>query len=148
MWFNDENKLETLAASQERLTWAEAGAYDQFYEIEQKLPKGLRDHSRIGALLIAEMKGTEGKNCWMAPVEGHKKILGPNNHVKLLEKTGEEFFDGKWADTTYEMVEKRLEFYIWLEPRKEASKEELSLSTRIKGMYRLARHKLFGKKPN
>lgn len=148
MWFFDEEILEALSTSSTRTAWAETGAYEQFYEIERKLPKDLRDRSRIGALLIAEMHGTDGKNCWMIPVEGHKKILGPQNHVKLLEKSGEVFFEGQWGHIDFKQIETREEFYIWLAPREQATKAPIGFMMRVKGAFRLARHKLLGKKKN
>lgn len=143
-WQTDQTELLKLETDSLRKDWMESKAYDAYFDMEWKMPKAMRNPSRMGALGIFEMTGTEGKNCWMVPIEGHKKLLSPQAAVQLLEKDGTVFFDGKWSEVDNTAIQSRTEFFIWLKP-KDREEAELSFTTRLKGLYRLTKHKIFGK---
>lgn len=139
-WYLEATLIE-LFSKPERTLWAEEGAYDQYYQIQHTLPKELKNPQRLGALVVAEVRGIEGKHFWMLPIEGHKKLLGPKNEVKLIEGTGVVFFEGIWNDVNPEWISTRAEFFVWVKPREEASKDSLPLHLKIKGFIRYLLHK-------
>lgn len=138
--------MNTIENSDTRRNWCETGAYDHFYDLERSLPKHLRDRARVGAVFTSEMLGTEGKNLWLFPVEGHKKILAPKSKVSLFTKTGEIFYDGLWENCSEALLLRHEEFYIWLKPIENREESQPSLGQRVKGLGRLVRHKIIGRR--
>lgn len=142
LWFQTEEWLEKLGADDTRSDWNEWGAGQHFNTLQKKLPRELQDRTRTGSLSIGEIEGAEGRHCWVSPIEGHRKILGSRNQVKLFDKDGTIFFDGLWSETTPEMILERKEFFIWLAPRPEANQAKASAKDKLIGAYRLIKHKL------
>ena len=140
-WYLSDALIQKIESSAARKQWCETGAYDHFYELEGELPIHLRDRGRMGALFVSEMLGTDGKNLWLFPVEGHKKILKPKSQVGLLSKTGELFFEGHWETCSEELVLKHEEFFVWLKPLENREKASFSFIQKVQGLSRLLKHK-------
>lgn len=118
-WSDDEALKKHLSESATRQQWAEDGALSCFSKLMPQLPEALRSKDRIGPLEFAEIRGTEGRACWMVPLDGsarYGKILGQNHTVKLVDPQGQVFFEGRWGDTTRELIEKHQEFFVWVAP--------------------------------
>lgn len=141
-WYSNDALIQRFEASPDRKEWCENGAYEHFFDLEWQLPTERKDRARVGALFVAEMTGTEGKNFWFFPVEGHKKILAPKSDIALFLKTGEIFFEGQWSGCSEEIITKNLEFYVWLKPIANRETVKPSLTQKVKGLFRLAKHKI------
>ena len=139
-WYDDQNLLETLKAKIDESEWAEWQAASTFRKIDKHLPKELRDRTRIGALLIEAIEGTEGLSCWMTPVEGYKKLLAPESTVRMLDAQGKILFEGKWKETTAAHVLENPNLFVWLAPKSGRAEAKLPFYLRIKGMFRLLRN--------
>jgi hypothetical protein len=140
MWFSDEKYLSVIKEDPVRQDWTEWEAGQCFSQIVQKLPKPLRDRARVGTLSVREIQGSEGEQCWMVPIEGYPKILGPKNRITLFDASGKIFFDGAWGETTPQLVLENPKFFLWLPPRE--GQEKFAITDRAKGFFRLLRHKM------
>jgi len=140
-WVLEEQKIVELSLQQERIDWAENGAFDGFYEIQEKLLPRYQDRTRIGALGFKPIPGSEGLQAWLFPVEGHPKILGTRNPIEILGKDGAVIYQGSWGEVPFELIKNQVELFLWLPYRHGGVPPKKSLVTRIVGLFRFLKNR-------
>lgn len=140
-WVLDEKKLEELSLSPERSEWAESGAFEGFYEVREKLSPHHQDLSRLGALGFKPITGSEGLQAWLFPIEGHPKILGTQNTIEILGRTGELLYQGIWGEVPFELVKAHVEFFLWLPYRHGGTPPRKSFTLRVLGLFRFLKNR-------
>lgn len=140
----DETKLIKWKNSSKRTDWHESGAFERFLEVEGVFPGEKRDRTRVGALLIQEMRGLEGLHPWMAPIEGYPKLLSPKSRVELFTRDGASVFIGPWGEAPKNFIDENEEFFIWVEGRVGAVPPPKDWKTKVLGAWRWILYRVKG----
>lgn len=140
-WTESEVILQSLLNSEERKEWREEGASEHFHGIRKRLTLSEQNPASTGSLLVKEIEGASGFYCWMNPIEGYPKILGPKNQVKLFDEEGKCLFEGVWGEVLYTLIENRIKLFIHLVPKEPLSRPQLGLRLKLQGYWRYLKHR-------